>query len=96
MKYLEKATITVELEPIYNVVKNLPLYKQRRKEEVFLGILKSKTKKWCGWNYLREIKKTRRFDDYDSFLELYVLALNFYYIQKQDISYASLLKNYNF
>lgn len=87
-----------DLEPIYEVVKKLPLYKQRAKEEVFLGILKSRSKKWIGWKYLRELKKDRSFNNSAVFIELYELALNYYWIKSQNdsIKYDNLIKNYKF
>lgn len=83
-------------DSIYNILKNLPLYKQRGKEECFLGILKSKEPKWIGWQYIRCIKKQKTFDDPETFLELYKLAINFYILKNTKISKKNLLKNYEF
>lgn len=87
-----------ELDALYNELKVLPLYKRRAKEEVFLGILKSKSKKWIGWKYLKEFKKTIEFKDDKLFQQFFELALNYYWLKslKSKIDANSLLKNYKF
>lgn len=87
-----------ELDEIYKHISQLPLYKRRLKEEVFLGIVKSKTKKWIGWKYVKIIKKIKE-KELDYFLNLYELSLNYYYLKsltsKTPINYKNLIKNYN-
>ena len=86
-----------ELDKIYEVVKLLPLYKRRTKEECFLGILRSQNKKWIGWKYLGTLKKDIDLNDIDFFKQIYELALNFYWVRdSKNITETNLLKNYDF
>jgi len=89
-----------QLNEIYNILKQLPLYKRRGKEEVFLGILKSKSPKWIGWNYIKYIKRDFNNIDLDFFYALYELALNYYFmrmnIRNESIDIETLKKNYDF
>lgn len=84
---------------IYDILKNLPLYKRRGREEVFLGILKSKNKNWCGWQYIAEIRKHKDFAKLLVDLGIYKLAENYWELEAlkgKPITLENLLKNYNF
>ena len=37
-----------------------PLYKQRGKQEVFLGIKNTSTNKWVGFKIIKELKRKKR------------------------------------
>lgn len=96
---LPEAPIFKESKEIYEIVKHLPLYRRKNKEEVFLGIRKSKYKHWIGWDYISQIRKDPNFDKLLISLGLYELALNFWIFQCEsgvDISFEHLLKQYEF
>lgn len=82
---------------IYNLLIQIPLYKQRGKEEVFLGIRRSKFRKWIGWKLISELKRNKEFPSKVSESGLYKLALNFWIIQslKTPITLTELQKSYN-
>ncbi len=86
------------LDEIYNDIKSIPLYKQKSKEEYFLGILKSKSRSWIGWKFLKEIKKYKMFYNEEMFLNLYELALNYHYMCKLrgDYNLKEIKKKYDF
>lgn len=86
-----------EYNEIYAIVKHLPLYKRKGKEEVFLGIRKSKNKNWIGWEYITSIRKNENFDKLLIELGLYELAINFWVMQAHngsEVSFEILSKNY--
>lgn len=76
---------------ILEKIKQLPLYKSRGKEKIFLGILKSKTKNWIGWQFIAK-QNFKLQDDIDL---LYELAINFYKINPKYFN-QNLLKLYDF
>lgn len=85
-------------ESLYNIVKHLPLYKRKGREEVFLGIVKSKSKSWIGWQYIQDIRNLDNFNELLIDLGIYQLAINYWYVQIQngkDVSFDILNKNYN-
>lgn len=82
-----------------DLLKRLPLYKRRGREEVFLGILKSKTKNWCGWEYISIIKKEPGFADLLIKLGIYELAVRYWEFQTlvgKQVTFETLMKNYDF
>lgn len=86
-------------DEIYAIVKHLPLYKRKNREEVFLGIKKSKNKNWAGWQYIAEIRKDQNFDKLLIDLGIYELALNFWIfsdLNGEIVDLEHLLKNYEF
>lgn len=87
-------------DEIYGILKHLPLYKRRGREEVFLGILKSKNKQWPGWQYIYEIRKEKNFSDLVMELGLYELAINYWIFQIHggfnNFNIAFLSKQYDF
>lgn len=87
-------------DEIYEILKHLPLYKKRGREEVFLGILKSKNKQWPGWQYLFEIRKEPNFTQLIIDLGIYELAINFWIFQIRsgfnNFNIAFLAKQYDF
>lgn len=86
-------------DEIYEVLKHLPLYRRKNKEEVFLGIKKSKHKNWIGWDCIAQIRKEPNFDKLLIELGLYELAINFWVFQianGNEINFEYLLKQYEF
>lgn len=63
---------------IYKLLIQIPLYKSRSREEVFLGIKKSKYPKWNGWNFLYQLKRENKFPQDIMSCGLYELAVNFW------------------
>ena len=85
-------------ENLYNIVKHLPLYKRKGREEVFLGIIKSKSKTWVGWDYIQSLKNLENFNELLIESGLYQLAINYWYIQNlngKEITFENLMKNYD-
>lgn len=83
---------------MYDILKHLPLYKRKGKEEVFLGIVKSKHKSWIGWEYIASIRNKENFDKLLISTGLYELASNFWEFQKLNgklVTFEILMKNYN-
>lgn len=84
---------------IYAILKHLPLYRRKNREEVFLGIRKSKHKNWIGWDYIARIRKESNFDKLLIELGLYELAVHFWEFQVangNEISFDYLVKQYDF
>lgn len=65
------------VDKIYKLLIQIPLYKSRSREEVFLGIKKSKYPKWNGWNFLSQLKRENKFPQDIMSCGLYELAVNF-------------------
>lgn len=85
-------------DEMYAIIKHLPLYKRKNREEVFLGIRKSKMKNWIGWQYIAEIRKDPNFDKLLIDLGIYELALNFWIFSNYNgeiVDLEHLIKNYN-
>ena len=85
-------------ENLYNIVKHLPLYKRKGREEVFLGIVKSKAKNWIGWQYIQDLRNLDNFNELLIETGLYQLALNHWFIQTQngkEVTFEILKKNYD-
>ena len=63
-----------------------------------LGISKSKHPKWCGWNYIKELKRQNRFPQDLVDCGLYELALNFWelYSLTHNITTEEIDKSYSF
>ncbi len=83
---------------MYDILKHLPLYKRKGREEVFLGIVKSKQKNWIGWEYIASIRNKENFDKLLIDTGLYELASNFWELQKlngKSVTFEILMKNYN-
>lgn len=83
---------------MYDILKHLPLYKRKGREEVFLGIVKSKQKTWIGWEYIASIRNKENFDKLLIDTGLYELASNFWELQKlngKPVTFEILMKNYN-
>lgn len=86
-------------EEVYAIVKHLPLYGRKNKEEVFLGIKKSKSKGWGGWQYIACIRKEPNFSQLLIDLGIYELALNYLIFQDaigHELKLDELLRNYDF
>lgn len=68
-----------------------PLYKQRGKQEVFLGIKNTSTNKWVGFKIIKELKRKKEFPyNQEKLSEIYDLAL-FYWC----LYFDELLKSNN-
>lgn len=82
-----------------DILKYLPLYKRRGREEVFLGIQKSKSKNWCGWEYIAAIRKEPEFANLLIKIGLYELAIKYWEFQTlmgKQVTFETLMKNYDF
>lgn len=82
-----------------DILKHLPLYKKRGREEVFLGIQKSKNKTWVGWEYITSIKDDEKFGWILTNCGLYDLAVNYWELQQslgKKVNLDALMKNYDF
>ena len=85
-------------DEVYNIIKHLPLFKKRGREEVFLGIKKSKTKEWIGWEYIASIRNQKDFSNLLINSGLYELAINYWIISKfngSDLNFETLMKQYD-
>lgn len=74
----------LNLEKTFRLLIQIPLYKSRQKEEVFLGIKKSKYPKWIGWQFIKEMKKNGSFLHNLPNSGLYDLAINFWILQSKN------------
>lgn len=86
------------IDKIHKLLVQIPLYKQRGREEIFLGIKKSKHKKWIGWKFINQLKAENKFPQCIMESGLYDLAVNFWilYCTKYKLSLEILEKSYEF